>query len=256
MPSHFNTSSFGKYETNSDDTMETRWASMLEQRMENMVVTSEYTHYQLALFQENWQGYDTYSSQYSSEWWTQSNVPWGDYSQYSIYNYTPPVQISTPRCNLEDLVSKYLDLANNGVKRMEAIQRSQTTFFQNMKNQIEVVARIFVEKQLSNIPINTITLWDVEEQLMTFPIFMDDEDETAQELEESTSPRFQEPLLNTSVVEKKSWKQPKENDEERRRLMEFKGNFENIKREQSLCYEKSNAHTEDNVILCVRGLLF
>ncbi|KAI5650272.1 hypothetical protein M9H77_36277 [Catharanthus roseus] len=48
---------------------------------------------------------------------------------------------------------------------------------------------------------NTATLQDVEEQVMTFSIFMDDDDETAQELEECTSQRFQEPLPNTSVVE-------------------------------------------------------
>ncbi|KAI5683005.1 hypothetical protein M9H77_04233 [Catharanthus roseus] len=36
---------------------------------------------------------------------------------------------------------------------------------------------------------------------MRFPMFIDDEDETAQEPEESNSPRFQEPLPNTSVVE-------------------------------------------------------
>ncbi|KAI5681828.1 hypothetical protein M9H77_03056 [Catharanthus roseus] len=36
---------------------------------------------------------------------------------------------------------------------------------------------------------------------MRFPMFLDDEEETAQEPEESTSPRFQEPLPNTSVVE-------------------------------------------------------
>ncbi|KAI5668386.1 hypothetical protein M9H77_18239 [Catharanthus roseus] len=47
---------------------------------------------------------------------------------------------------------------------------------------------------------NTVTLQDVEEKVMTFPMFMDDEDETTQEPEEST-PKFQEPLPNTSVVE-------------------------------------------------------
>ncbi|KAI5667852.1 hypothetical protein M9H77_17705 [Catharanthus roseus] len=107
---------------------------------------------------------------------------------------------------------------------------------------------------------------------MTFPMFMDDEDETTQESKESTSPRFQEPLPSTSIVEEskkdeclpenrnefeesepekenknfmesheshkegrqeteiddiqkgegESWKQPKENDEERRCLIEFK----------------------------------
>ncbi|KAI5650270.1 hypothetical protein M9H77_36275 [Catharanthus roseus] len=44
-------------------------------------------------------------------------------------------------------------------------------------------------------------LRDVEEQEMTFPIFMDDEDDTALEPEESTFQQFQEPLPNASEVE-------------------------------------------------------
>ncbi|KAI5680810.1 hypothetical protein M9H77_02037 [Catharanthus roseus] len=72
-----------------------------------------------------------------------------------------------------------------------------------MENQIELVAKMIVERPLSNIPSNTVTLWGVEEQVMTFPMFMDDKDETAQELEESTSLRSQEPLLITTVVEEK-----------------------------------------------------
>ncbi|KAI5676994.1 hypothetical protein M9H77_07944 [Catharanthus roseus] len=148
-----------------------------------------------------------------------------------------------------------------------------------MENQIELSARMIVEKLPSNAPSNTITLWDVEEQVMTFPMFMDDEDETAQEQEESTFPnkgeaqqeimemRHDDLPLITTVMEKskkveclpenkneyeedelekenesrveKSWKQPKENDEKRRHLMKFKGNFEKAKRHQSLCYEKS-----------------
>ncbi|KAI5650432.1 hypothetical protein M9H77_36437 [Catharanthus roseus] len=122
---------------------------------------------------------------------------------------------------------------------MEAISRSQIVSFHNMENQIKLLARMIVEKPPSNALSNTVTLRDVEEQGIRFPMFMDDEDESTQEPEESTSPRFQEPLPNTSVVEEKSWKQLKENDEERRHLMKSQGNFENVKREQSLCYEKA-----------------
>ncbi|KAI5653974.1 hypothetical protein M9H77_31161 [Catharanthus roseus] len=150
---------------------------------------------------------------------------------------------------------------------------------------------MIVDKSSSNAPSNTVTLWEAEEQVMTFPMFMDDEDETAQEPEKCTSPRFQEPLPNTiknefeegepekenknfvkwheshregrqeteidsiEKSEEESWKQPKENEVERRRLMKFKGNFENAKRNEALCFENarmsysstSNPHIEDNV---------
>ncbi|KAI5681885.1 hypothetical protein M9H77_03113 [Catharanthus roseus] len=76
-------------DTNTDYTMEYQWASMLEQRVENMAFQSQYTHYQSAMFQENWHGYDTYFSQYSLEWRMQSNNPWGDYAQYSTYDHVP-----------------------------------------------------------------------------------------------------------------------------------------------------------------------
>ncbi|KAI5649971.1 hypothetical protein M9H77_35976 [Catharanthus roseus] len=128
-----------------------------------------------------------------------------------------------------------------------------------MESQIKLLTRLIVEEPLSNIPSNTITMQDVKEQMMMFPIGV-------------ISPRSQEPLLITTVVEKskkveclsenkneyeedeleketescmekteidESWKRPKENDEERRHLMKFKGNFENAKRDQSLCYEKA-----------------
>ncbi|KAI5681062.1 hypothetical protein M9H77_02289 [Catharanthus roseus] len=87
------------------------------------------------------------------------------------------------------------------VKIIEEIQRSQGASFQNMESQIKLLATMIAEKLLSNIPSNTVTLRDVKEQVITFQMFMDDEDETTQEPEVSTSPRFQETLLNTSVVE-------------------------------------------------------
>ncbi|KAI5663712.1 hypothetical protein M9H77_23035 [Catharanthus roseus] len=58
-----------------------------------------------------------YSSQYSSEWRTQLNGPWRDYSKYSTYNYIPSVHLSPPQPNLEELVSKYIDSANTRVKK-------------------------------------------------------------------------------------------------------------------------------------------
>ncbi|KAI5649437.1 hypothetical protein M9H77_35442 [Catharanthus roseus] len=45
-------------------------------------------------------------------------------------------------------------------------------------------------------------------------------------------------LVDNSLCLQESWKQLKENDEERRRLMKFKENPKNAKREQSLCYKK------------------
>ncbi|KAI5667848.1 hypothetical protein M9H77_17701 [Catharanthus roseus] len=56
-----------------------------------------------------------------------------------------------------------------------------------MENQIELLARMFVEKSLNNAPSNTVTLQDVEEQ----------------EPKESTPQGFQEPLSNTIIVEQK-----------------------------------------------------
>ncbi|KAI5653365.1 hypothetical protein M9H77_30552 [Catharanthus roseus] len=53
-----------------------------------------------------WGVYDASSSQFSSEWRMQLDIPLGDYSQYSTYNYTPSVHLSPPRPNLEELVSK------------------------------------------------------------------------------------------------------------------------------------------------------
>ncbi|KAI5675901.1 hypothetical protein M9H77_06851 [Catharanthus roseus] len=56
VPEKFDTRGFGKHKTNTDDKVETRWASMLEQRMENMVIVPQHTHYQSALSEENMQG--------------------------------------------------------------------------------------------------------------------------------------------------------------------------------------------------------
>ncbi|KAI5657890.1 hypothetical protein M9H77_26683 [Catharanthus roseus] len=50
-------------------------------------------------------------------------------------------------------------------------------------------------------------------------------------------------LGNDSLCLQELCKQLKENDEERRPLMEFKGNFKNAKRDQSLCYEKARMKT-------------
>ncbi|KAI5663564.1 hypothetical protein M9H77_22887 [Catharanthus roseus] len=192
---------------------------------------------------------------------------------------------------------------------MEAIQKSHAASLHNIEKQIELLPKIIVEEPFSNIPSNTVTLWDEDEQEITFPMFMDDKDDTAQELKESTSQGFKEPLLNASKVEEskkdeclpenkdgfeesepqkenekfvenhegykegrqetelddieksegvnlhtnetnfvlvddslcmqESCKWLKENNGERRPLMEFKENFENAKREQSLCYEKA-----------------
>ncbi|KAI5664418.1 hypothetical protein M9H77_23741 [Catharanthus roseus] len=75
---------------------------------------------------------------------------------------------------------------------MEAVLRSQIASFQNMENHIELIAKRIVEEQLSHIPSNMITLRDVEEQVMTFPKFIDDDDEIAQESEEFTFSKKEE----------------------------------------------------------------
>ncbi|KAI5652875.1 hypothetical protein M9H77_30062 [Catharanthus roseus] len=73
---------------------------------------------------------------------------------------------------------------------------------------------------------------------MMFPMFMDDEDETAPVQEESTSQRFQEPLPNTSVVEKST------KDE---CLLENKNEFEEGKpeKENECLMESQEGHTEE-----------
>ncbi|KAI5682032.1 hypothetical protein M9H77_03260 [Catharanthus roseus] len=64
---------------------------------------------------------------------------------------------------------------------MEAVLSSQMSSSQNMENHIELIAKRILEEPLSHIPSNTAPLQDVEEQLITFPMFMDDDDRTAQE---------------------------------------------------------------------------
>ncbi|KAI5681292.1 hypothetical protein M9H77_02519 [Catharanthus roseus] len=56
-------------------------------------------------------------------------------------------------------------------------------------------------------------------------------------------------LANDSLCMQYSWKQPEENVEARRRLMEFKGNFKNTKRKQSLCYEKVQMRDHKRALL-------
>ncbi|KAI5664088.1 hypothetical protein M9H77_23411 [Catharanthus roseus] len=51
-------------------------AAMLEQGMEKMASAPQPLHYQHAMFQDNWQGYNTYPNQYSSSWMNQPNVSW------------------------------------------------------------------------------------------------------------------------------------------------------------------------------------
>ncbi|KAI5652876.1 hypothetical protein M9H77_30063 [Catharanthus roseus] len=61
----------------------------------------------------------------------------------------------TPGSNLENLVSKYINLVDAGVESMEAVQRSQITSTHNMDNQIELLAKMIVERPLSSLPSNT-----------------------------------------------------------------------------------------------------
>ncbi|KAI5676797.1 hypothetical protein M9H77_07747 [Catharanthus roseus] len=126
--------------------------------------------------------------------------------QYSTYNDAALIHQSPLRPILEDLLSKYIDSANVGVKRIEAVLRSQTASFQNMENHIKVIAKRIVQEPLSHIPSNKVTLWDVEEQVMTFPMFMDDDDEIAQELEEFTF--LEEEEIQQEIIQKKARRSP------------------------------------------------
>ncbi|KAI5672246.1 hypothetical protein M9H77_12610 [Catharanthus roseus] len=169
------------YDMDTDDTIEARWASMLEQRVENTAFRSQYTHYQSVTFQENWHGYDT--------------------------------------PNLEELVSKYIDSANTKEWKQS----------HNMENHIELLARMIIEIPLSNAPSNTVTLRDVEEQVITFPMFMDDRMKLLKN-RRSPLPNYFKNLYRIQA----SREQPKENDEERRHLVEFKSNCKNFTAEKFL----------------------
>ncbi|KAI5653533.1 hypothetical protein M9H77_30720 [Catharanthus roseus] len=59
----------------------------------------------------------------------------------------------SPSPSLEDLVSKYVNSANNGLKGMEEVQRSKTPSLRNMENQIGKLTRMIME----NPPINELT---------------------------------------------------------------------------------------------------
>ncbi|KAI5677528.1 hypothetical protein M9H77_08478 [Catharanthus roseus] len=59
---------------------------------------------------------------------------------------------------------------------------------------------------------------------------------------------------NIEKSEGESCKELEENDEERRPLMEFRGNFKNAKRDQSLCYEKAQMSFSSTLTLI--NLLF
>ncbi|KAI5658063.1 hypothetical protein M9H77_26856 [Catharanthus roseus] len=61
-----------------------------------------------------------------------------------------------------------------------------------MENHIKQIPKRIVEEPLSHIPSNMITLQDVEEQVITFLMFMYDDDENAQEPKEFTFPEKEE----------------------------------------------------------------
>ncbi|KAI5658373.1 hypothetical protein M9H77_27166 [Catharanthus roseus] len=92
-----------------------------------------------------------------------------------------------------------------------------------------------------------------EEQAITFPMFINDDDETAQESEESTSQGFQEPLPNLSEVEERLMQvtRVEQGGEETSHGVQRN---ENAKREQSLCYEK--ARMSFSSTLALTNLLF
>ncbi|KAI5663831.1 hypothetical protein M9H77_23154 [Catharanthus roseus] len=127
--------------------------AILEQGVEKMVVTPQPLHYQQAIFQDNWQGYNTYPNQCTEA----------------------------------------------GVKSIEAIQKSQITSIYNIESQINLLARMIAEGALGSSPRNieqipreyseVVTLKSVEEQVSTFSIIVDEEEETDPTLEESTFPK-------------------------------------------------------------------
>ncbi|KAI5662714.1 hypothetical protein M9H77_22037 [Catharanthus roseus] len=57
-----------------NEVIKTRLAAILEQGFEKMVSAPQPLHYQQAVFQDNWQGYNLHANQYSSSWMDRSDV--------------------------------------------------------------------------------------------------------------------------------------------------------------------------------------
>ncbi|KAI5663773.1 hypothetical protein M9H77_23096 [Catharanthus roseus] len=86
----------------------------------------------------------------------QRDAPWGSYAQYSTFNgHTLSPPLSPPRPNLEDLVASYINSADAKVKSIKAVQRSQTASIHKMGIQIELLAKMTVERPLANLPNTT-----------------------------------------------------------------------------------------------------
>ncbi|KAI5652439.1 hypothetical protein M9H77_29626 [Catharanthus roseus] len=58
----------GEKGMDTNEAMEARLAKILEQGVEKMAVAPQFIHYKQAMFQDDWQGYNTYPNQYSSSW--------------------------------------------------------------------------------------------------------------------------------------------------------------------------------------------
>lgn len=84
---------------------------------------------------------------------------------------------------MEDLVSKYIKLANVGMKNMEAIQKSQLASIQDMESQLKNEQRLIHEKPIVVVlhnseekldeHENTVTLRNGKELVEPLPTIMD-----------------------------------------------------------------------------------
>ncbi|KAI5667772.1 hypothetical protein M9H77_17625 [Catharanthus roseus] len=163
-------------------------------------------------------GKKRFSSKGHSGWRSPPNVPWGGqsqgrqqqppdvqsggFTQYPPYNHTPLVHPSTPQHTLENLVSKYVNSADIGMKSMKAVQRSQTASIHNMESQIRKLTRMITERPLGSLPSNmekklnehakVVTLRSGKELAKTSPMILEEEKGIGLAPEESTFPKEKE----------------------------------------------------------------
>ncbi|KAI5681847.1 hypothetical protein M9H77_03075 [Catharanthus roseus] len=95
------------------------------------------------------------------------------------------VSLSPSQCNIEDLVSRYIDSANTRVKSMEEIERSQKASMHSMESQIGLLARMIA--RISEEQAEVITVLSANELEIMAHIIVDEEEQINPVLEESTA---------------------------------------------------------------------
>ncbi|KAI5668438.1 hypothetical protein M9H77_18291 [Catharanthus roseus] len=174
--------------------MEYRWASMLEQRVEDMAFQSQYTYCKSATFNKT--GRDTIRIP------TNTNRSGG-----------------LSRTFLGETIEVQQEITERGQDDFPSFEEPpQITSEPEKKNENFVESHENHKEERQDTEID-----DIEKSEGVNPL--------------TNETNFVP--VDDSLCLKELCKQLEENDEERRPLMEFKGDFENAKRDQSLCYEKA-----------------